>query len=96
MAYERVPGLFAGVGIILHDGLVGIDLDNCRDPQTEIVETWAQTGADKVAYLHRDFAHRHPGGLTMSGPGSPLLQVEWEDLLPAIRPRPICGHCPGH
>lgn len=41
-AYEH--GGYAGVGIILAagSGLVGVDLDNCRDPETGAVEQWAQ------------------------------------------------------
>jgi primase-polymerase (primpol)-like protein len=44
-AYER--GGLDGIGFVLHrdkeeaDGLVGIDLDKCRDPETGAVEEWA-------------------------------------------------------
>ncbi|MFH2075896.1 MAG: phage/plasmid primase, P4 family [Pseudomonadota bacterium] len=48
-AYESSPGLFAGVGIILHEGLMGIDLDDCRDPQTGAVQPWAQAVIDQMA-----------------------------------------------
>ena len=30
-----------GLGIVLGDGLVGVDLDECRDPGTGVIETWA-------------------------------------------------------
>lgn len=35
-AYQTTPGKFNGVGIVItaNDGLVGIDLDGCRDPQS--------------------------------------------------------------
>ena len=32
-----------GVGIVLGDGLVGVDLDRCRDPQTGVIEPHALT-----------------------------------------------------
>jgi len=31
-----------GVGFVLGDGIVGIDLDGCRDPETGELEDWAQ------------------------------------------------------
>ena len=30
-----------GVGIMLGEGLAGVDLDDCRDPETGLVEPWA-------------------------------------------------------
>src|SRR5439155_18077276 len=30
-----------GVGIVLGDGLIGIDLDHCRDAETTAIEEWA-------------------------------------------------------
>lgn len=38
-AYERCG--YAGVGIVLGDGLAGLDLDDVRDPETGAVEEWA-------------------------------------------------------
>src|SRR5439155_5716836 len=40
-AYE--DGKADGVGIVLGDGLVGVDLDHCRDPETGAIAPWAQT-----------------------------------------------------
>src|SRR5207244_2269479 len=34
-------GKAAGPGIVLGDGLVGVDLDHCRDPETGAIEPWA-------------------------------------------------------
>jgi primase-polymerase (primpol)-like protein len=52
-AYER--GGLDGVGLVLHKekgdegpGLVGIDLDKCRDPQTGAVEPWALEVVNKI------------------------------------------------
>jgi putative DNA primase/helicase len=32
-----------GVGFVLGDGFTGVDLDDCRDPQTGVIADWAQT-----------------------------------------------------
>ncbi len=37
-----------GVGIMLGDGLVGIDLDACRDPESGAIESWAQKIVDTL------------------------------------------------
>ena len=37
-----------GVGIVLGNGLVGIDLDGCRDPETGEVQPWASEIVDSV------------------------------------------------
>lgn len=34
-------GQFDGLGIVLADGLAGVDLDHVRDPETGIIEDWA-------------------------------------------------------
>ena len=40
---QRVMGFAKGVGFQFHDnGIVGVDLDNCRDPCTGEVNGWAQ------------------------------------------------------
>jgi hypothetical protein len=39
----------AGVGIVLGDGLGGIDLDACRDPETGEITPWAQQVVDEFA-----------------------------------------------
>lgn len=39
-SYERDPDL--GIGIVFNsDGLIGIDLDDCRNPETGQVDGWA-------------------------------------------------------
>src|SRR5262249_34921642 len=30
-----------GIGIVLGDGLIGIDLDHCRNPETGMIASWA-------------------------------------------------------
>jgi hypothetical protein len=42
-------GKYDGVGIVLGDGLVGIDLDDCRDPETGNIEQWALDIVDGLA-----------------------------------------------
>ena len=43
-------GGWDGVGFVLSedDDLVGVDLDHCRDPQTGVVEAWAQEIIDTL------------------------------------------------
>ena len=38
-----VGGGYDGIGFVLGDPFLGIDLDHCRDLQTGIIEPWAQT-----------------------------------------------------
>lgn len=39
-----------GIGFVLNgDGIVGIDLDDCRDPQTGVIAGWAQDIIDRLA-----------------------------------------------
>lgn len=40
-AYEHLDG-YDGVSSVLGDGLAGVDLDDCRDPDTGAVVDWAQ------------------------------------------------------
>lgn len=35
-------GYFSGLGIALQDGMVGVDCDNCRDPNTGEIAAWAK------------------------------------------------------
>ena len=39
--YMELDEEVAGLGIVLRDDLIGIDLDKCRDPETGIIEDWA-------------------------------------------------------
>jgi len=39
MAYHG--GSVDGVGYVLGDGVAGVDLDDCRDPETGTIEPWA-------------------------------------------------------
>lgn len=41
-AYERAWGEFEGLGCVIAAPYIGIDLDKCRDPETGVVEIWAQ------------------------------------------------------
>jgi RecA-family ATPase len=49
-AYKQHPDKFAGVGYLMTGphGVVGIDLDHCRDPQTGEVAPWAAEVAAKL------------------------------------------------
>lgn len=37
-----------GIGFVLGDGVVGVDLDKCRDPETGIIEAWALTIVEEL------------------------------------------------
>src|SRR5690349_21173832 len=41
LAYES--GNADGIGFVLGDGYLGIDLDDCRDPESGVIEPWAET-----------------------------------------------------
>lgn len=45
-AYE--DGKADGAGVVLGDGLVGVDLDGCRDPETGAIAPWAQSIIDAL------------------------------------------------
>jgi putative DNA primase/helicase len=49
-----------GIGFVFHesDPFVGIDLDNCRDPETDTVESWASS----VITLLGSYTERSPSG----------------------------------
>ena len=40
-AYRQKPGRYAGVGFVLGDGISGVDLDACREPETGELAPWA-------------------------------------------------------
>jgi putative DNA primase/helicase len=49
-----------GIGFVFHesDPFVGVDLDNCRDPDTERVESWASS----IIILLGSYTERSPSG----------------------------------
>ena len=49
-AYERSEPPYDGIGFVFcsADPFAGIDLDNCRDPETGAVEEWARKLIDSV------------------------------------------------
>ena len=49
---------FSGVGIVLGEGIGGIDLDGCRDPETGEVAPWAQT----IIHGFASYAEVSPSG----------------------------------
>lgn len=59
-AYERKPGWYTGLGYVFSgdDGLVGIDLDDCRDPTTGEIEPWARAILDDL----RTYCEVSPSG----------------------------------
>jgi primase-polymerase (primpol)-like protein len=50
-AYEDGTGIYDGIGFVFSsaDPFVGIDLDDCRDPETGVVAPWAQDIIDKAS-----------------------------------------------
>ena len=47
-----------GIGFVLGDGWVGIDLDHCQQPETGVIEPWAQAIMDHV----QSYAEESPSG----------------------------------
>lgn len=48
--FERDPERYSGIGYVLSgdDGLVGVDLDDCRDPETGAIAPWARAILDSL------------------------------------------------
>lgn len=48
--YERNHGEFSGIGYVFSgdDGLTGVDLDDCRDPETGEIAAWAREILDRL------------------------------------------------
>ena len=57
-ACELFPESYHGPGIALKAGLLGVDLDHCRDPRTGIVEDWAW----EVVQLLSSYTEISPSG----------------------------------
>jgi primase-polymerase (primpol)-like protein len=47
-----------GAGIVLGNGLVGIDLDHCRDPETGAIEPWAL----EIVHAINSYTETSPSG----------------------------------
>ena len=47
MAYEG--GDFDGIGFVLGDGLSGVDIDNCRNPETGEIADWARQEVNRIS-----------------------------------------------
>lgn len=41
-------GCWSGIGVLPGEGVLGVDLDKCRDPETGAVESWAQEIVDRI------------------------------------------------
>jgi putative DNA primase/helicase len=61
-AYQAEPKRYDGIGFVFcsADPYVGIDLDDCRDPETGEVAPWAQRIRGKLA--HAGYVEASPSG----------------------------------
>jgi len=85
-AVAAAPG-YDGIGIMFADGLCGVDLDHCRDPQTGELQDWAAevvaeldsyteaspsgTGVHVLVFGDLPPGGRRKGAVEVYGPGSP-------------------------
>lgn len=60
---------YAGIGFVLGDGFFGVDLDNCRNPETGAVAPWAKAIVDDVGSYVEVSPSR--AGLKIFGRGEP-------------------------
>lgn len=74
-AYRARPDLFAGVGYLMtgRHGIVGVDLDHCRNPQTGEVAPWA---AELIAKLD-SYTEVSPSGTGLHVMLAGDLETDW-------------------
>jgi|SRR5215210_7813762 len=60
-AYERSEPPYSGIGFVFcsADPFVGIDLDDCRDPETGAVEEWAE---EIISSVKEGYVESSPSG----------------------------------
>lgn len=89
---------FDGLGIMFSDGLCGVDLDHCRDPQTGELKAWAAevvaeldsyteaspsgTGVHVLVFGDLPPGRRRKGQVEVYGPGSPRYFTVTGEHLP--------------
>jgi len=80
-AYER--GKFDGIGFVLGDGFVGVDLDGCRNPETGALDQWAIEALLGLSTYSE-----------VSPSGSGVKAIALADNFPLVRNRKHSGeHC---
>lgn len=57
-AFADEPGKYEGLGFVLGDGICGIDLDDCRNPDTGAIAPWAQ----EIIDAQNSYAEISPSG----------------------------------
>ena len=94
----REAHLYSGIGIVLQEGLCGVDLDHCRDPRTGDIEPWAReiiekldsyaeaspsgSGVHILLWGRLPAGRRRRGKVEVYGPGSPRYLTVTGDHLP--------------
>ncbi len=73
-----VTGTFAGVGFALGEGYAGIDIDNCRDAVSGVVDAWAEKIVEKLG----SYAEVSPSGTGLKV----FVRGSWPTDLPHMTP----------
>lgn len=79
LSFEKALGRGVGIGIFLGDGLAGIDLDGCRDPESGVVDEWAED----IVTAFGSYCEVSPSGtgLKLLCFGTPVLERKQAHIL---------------